>query len=271
MKTNYLNYGGRELPAYLGYGILDESSIRFENDELHANYVFESDGSLVHQVNWEKDRCYLITFCHGKAGRKSCYCDLKQALLADCMTWTLYQDDCFLFLSKEVSALGNIYVNHPKRDKNETALSYYPAGNLFVFSLPVQVKNQAYHDFLDAVQGSPALRFFRERNGSLLLSDHEQQISLKPIIFAEFIVPLARLVSAAKIIVAAGVIEKEKALRLMVNEAYAAETAFLQAFPGNEKYPFFGICFKETEAGKKEALKEMFRLQAEGLSFLSKA
>lgn len=271
MKTINLNYGGRKLPAYLGYGILDASSIQFENDVLTVNYVFESDGSLVHQVVWEKDRCYLNTLCHGKQVRRSIYPNLKQALLSDCMSWTLYQDDCFLFLSKEVSELGNIYVNHPRPDKKETSLSYYPAGKLFLFSLPMVSRTSDYISFLEKIQDDPYMRFYRERKGLLIRADKQHKVSLAPVIIADFVVPLAHLVSAAKTMVASGIIEKEKQWRLIANEAMATENTLLQIFPGTKAYPYFGICFKELEGDKYQALADIFILQAEGLLPLQNA
>jgi hypothetical protein len=38
METKAVNFEGRELPSYLGYGILDRESVRFDNDVITADY-----------------------------------------------------------------------------------------------------------------------------------------------------------------------------------------------------------------------------------------
>lgn len=266
MKKDQLNFQGRQLPLYLGYGILDESSIRLDQDVLHAHYVFECDGSLVHQVKWSAKNCELATFCHGKSGPLSVFPDLEQALLTESSWWDLSQSDCFRFLSKEVCKQGNIFVNHPKKADKDTSVSYYPAGKMFVFSIPLKATCPAYYDLMAEFNGPHALTFYRERKGELLLCSHDFSVGVRPIIIADFIVPIAYLVSAAKRIVESGLIKKEKYFRMMVKEAYASENTFLQSFIGDKEYPFFGICFQEIEEEKYDLLADIFRTQARGLS-----
>ncbi|HSN61303.1 MAG TPA: hypothetical protein VLR49_10235 [Ferruginibacter sp.] len=266
MKTNNSQPSPGELPSYLGYGILDKASIQFKNGLLNASYVFERDNSLVHQVSWEENRCSLDTFCHGNRVRITSYPTLKQALLADCMSWTLNDDDCFQFLAKEVSKLGNIYVSHPKPDEENTSINYFPAGKLFLFSLPLLDKSPAYVEFLNNVKEDASIRFMRERKGLLLQAKPHSPVTLHPIVIADFVVPLAHLASAAQIMVEANIIQKEKMFRLIINEAINAESSLMQVFLGEENDSYFGICFKEIEAEKLEWLKEMFGLQTKTLS-----
>lgn len=256
MKTENLNFGGRNLPSYLGYGILDEKSITFKNDVLFANYVFECDGSLVHQVAWEKNRCKFDTFDHGKPLRQSCYPDLEKVLLNEYSFLSLDRDDCYQFLSREICGLGNIYVHHPKRDEKSTSINFFPAGKLFLFSLPLLERNSPYLNFLKRPLKHAS--FFRERNGVLLLETNDSKIIAKPIIIADFIVALAYLTSAARDFVSSNIISNEKHLRLMVNESYDVESGFMQVFTGNDVYPHFAICSKEHPKEKYAALEEMF-------------
>jgi len=54
MEKEYVNFQGHGLPAYLGYGILDEKSIRSENGFVLADYVLDCDGSVVYSVRLEQ-------------------------------------------------------------------------------------------------------------------------------------------------------------------------------------------------------------------------
>lgn len=72
METNSLNFFGRELPSSLGYGVLDKSSVKIENEVISADYFLECDHSVVHQVNWDKDRCELKMVLHGEFCGSSC-------------------------------------------------------------------------------------------------------------------------------------------------------------------------------------------------------
>lgn len=265
METKNLNFNGLELPPSMGYGILDEKSVKYENEELFAEYVFECSGSVVHIIKWTKERCEFETFLHGESKRFTVYPTLKQALLYDCMHWNLQTDDCYQFLSGKIIKLGNIYVNHPNADGRNTILNYFPAGKLFLLSLPLLVRTDKYLDFLEQVKGSKLLSFFRERHGHLLQLNQESIVTIQPIIVAEFIVTLAHLFNAAKEMVAAGVIDKSKILRLIVNESYEAANSLMQTFSGDSKNPYFSIVFKEFPSDKFEGLSELFLLQVEDL------
>ncbi len=260
-----LNFNGMELPPSLGYGILDEKSVKFENEKLFAEYVFECDDSVVHRIKWTKDRSEFRTFLHGVSKRFTVYPTLKQTMLYDCMDWNLQTDDCYQFLSDEIIKLGNIYVNHPKTDGKDTILNYFPAGKLFLFSLPLLTKTDKYLDFLEQVKSSKLICFFRERHGHLLQENQESKVTNQPIIIAEFIVTLAHLFNAAKEMVAAGVIDQSKISRLIVNESYDAENSLMQTFRGDSKKPYFSIVFKEFPRDKFEGLSELFLLQVEEL------
>ena len=119
METNSLNFFGRELPSSLGYGVLDKSSVKIENEVISADYLLECDRSVVHIVKWEKDRCELRTLIHGEFCGTSTYPGLEHVLTNDFFVRDFSKDPVFLFLGKETSRRGNIWIQHPLSKEKE--------------------------------------------------------------------------------------------------------------------------------------------------------
>jgi hypothetical protein len=266
METNYLSFDGMELPPYLGYGILDPESARYENGELYANYVFECDGSVVHEVRWNTKFCMLFTYCHGTSGNISYFPDLRYALLYDCRSWNLHEDDCYLFLSREISRLGNTYVNCPEPDAKMGSADFYPAGKIFILSLPLAGKTEKYFGFLEQIKDSEIIKFSRERKGHVIVLNKDSKVTIQPSIIAEFDTPLAHLFSAAKAIVDAGIINDSKINRLIINECYDAENLIMKTFIGDSQYSYYGIVFREFPEDKFELLTRFFNSQVVNLA-----
>ena len=136
METNSLNFFGRELPSSLGYGVLDKSSVKIENEVIGADYLLECDSSLVHQVKWDSERCEFKTLLHGTTTCTSRYPDLKQALTNDFFVRDFSKDPVFLFLTQETSRQGKIWIQHPpSKEKEQQKIIYYPAGLFLVLLL----------------------------------------------------------------------------------------------------------------------------------------
>ena len=268
MGTKQLNFSGRELPSYLGYGILDENSIKFENEVITADYILDCDGTVVHKVVWDRNRCELQTQLHGESYGTSWCPDLHKALTYDFFSRRFDDDKIYDYLTKRTCDAGNIYVQKFKpAGKDDKHIVYYPAGLLLSFSLPLPEKDEVYTSFLNFIkQGSP-VSLFREKVAYLLLMDVHEQVTMHPITVAEFIVPLAYMIRAAGIFAKSGLIRPCKILRLMVDESYKTQTSLMQTFLGDETNPYFAYCFKEFEENQHPNLMKMFEHTAKALSF----
>ncbi|MEP7128720.1 MAG: hypothetical protein ABI729_07625 [Chitinophagales bacterium] len=266
MENNPLTKDNRKLPYTLGYGILNESSITCFNEVLSADYVFDCDDTVAHHVVWSEDRCVLTTFFHGMLTSYTTYPDLEKALLYQCLSWKLEEDAAFLHVAREVCRAGNIFVNYPKTDKKNVNLGYFPAGKIFIYTLPLLEKTKAYTDFLEQISERGEITLFRERNGHLLQATTDGQSSAQPLVLAEFVVTLPYLVRAAKTFAAAGVIAKEKRLRLVVTESAEAEAQLMQTFTGDEQQPPFAIVFREVSAPQLKGLQVVFASKAKQVS-----
>ncbi len=266
METKQLNFSGRALPAYLGYGILNENSVRIENEVITAEYFLDCDGSVVHKVIWDKNRCELQTHLHGESHGTSWYPDLNKALTYDFVSRRFDTDKIFDYLTRKTCDMGNIHVDKFKPSgKDEKRIIYYPAGILLSFSLPLPEKDELYTSFLESLkQGSP-INFFREKSAFLLLMDVNEQVTLHPITVAEFIVPLAYMTTAAGTFARSGLIRPSKILRMMVDESYNTQSSFMQTFSGDDINPYFAFCFKELEKGQHGNLMKMFEHTAKAL------
>jgi hypothetical protein len=267
METKQLNFSGRELPAYLGYGILDENSVRFANEVITADYVLSGDGTVVHKVIWDKNRCELQTHLHGESYGTSWYPDLHKALTYDFFSRHFDSDKVYDYLTKRTCDAGNIYVQKFKpASKDEKRIVYYPAGILLSFNLPLPEKDELYMSFLESIKGSH-ISLFREKSSHLLLLDVHEQVTMHPITVAEFIVPLAYMTDAAETFTKSGLIRPCKILRMMVDESYKTQSSFMQTFTGDDVNPYFAYCFKELDEGQHGNLMKMFEHTAKALSF----
>ena len=86
------------------------------------------------------------------------------------MHWNLQTDDCYQFLSDEIIKLGNVYVNHPNTNGKETKLNFFPAGKLFLFSLPLLVRIDKYLDFLETLDAGQFQLHFKGIDETLAVS-----------------------------------------------------------------------------------------------------
>lgn len=267
METKKLNFSGRGLPSSLGYGILDENSVRFEDDVINADYVLDCDGSVVHKINWNRNRCEFKTLLHGEPCGTSWYTDLNKALTSDFLFRRFDSDKVFDYLTRKTCNAGNIHVQKFKPSgKDEKRIIYYPAGILLCFTLPLPVKNELYTSFLESIKQGNHISFFGEKGATLLLMDVHQQVSMHPITVADFIVPLAYMTSAAVTFAKSGLIRPCRMLRLMVDESYNRQSSFMQTFTGDDVNPYFAYCFREIEEGQHENLMKMFEHTAKALS-----
>ncbi len=204
METNSLNFFGRELPSSLGYGVLDKSSVKIENEVISADYLLECDLSVVHRVSWGNGRCELKTEFHGEFCGSSWYPDLKHTLTNDFFVRDFSKDPVFLFLSKETSRQGNIWIQHPPSKEIE-----------------------------------------------------QQKIIHYPLIIADFIVPLARMWSAAGTFAGRDIIDPRKPKRLIIDESGNAGSTFMQIYPGDLRNPCFAIVFKDCDEKQREGIAKL--------------
>jgi hypothetical protein len=259
MESQKFNFLGRELPSSLGYGILDEESVRFENGSISANYVLDCDGSIVHKVIWDKTRCELITELHGKTHTTSWFPDLCKALTSSFLMRDFAKDEVFDFLMERTCGIGNIYFQKPEpKGIGNKRMIYFPAGLLMSFRLPVPEKTYEYNVFLNDIKNLGYITFIRELKTFLLLADPEFRVTIKPLAISEFIVPLAFITSAAKIFAEHNHISTKKQYRLMIADSLQAEITRMQTYIGNEQYPFFAIYFADCTENNYPDLIDLF-------------
>jgi hypothetical protein len=256
METKIFNYFGRELPNYLGYGVLDESSITVANEVIKADYRLDCDKTIVHRLTWEMEQCEFETFFHGEFAGDSRYPDIARVVSNDFNSRDITSDPIFLFLAKEISKKGNIYVDLGA-SKDKTAASYFPAGKLMVISLPVPERNERITSLIQGLDKGK-IRFYKEKKVTLLRSDQEKKITLQPLVFFEFLAPLAFILEAAEIIAKAEVICPEIRYRMMVTESYRLETFDFQVFRDQEINSHYAIYHMELPVERKEEVIRFF-------------
>ncbi len=238
MEANYLNFGDRSLPHFLGYGILDIESVSFKENVLRANYLLDHDNSLVYKVIWDEKRCALEVVT-----KPNILCEyygptLKDALAVSLLTENLQKDGIYLSLIQTIEALGNIYMQKPGEEAVKERLFFYPAGSMFIFRVPVLGFS------------SPLLKFCRKiKKLDYILDKNTRYVTLytgkgriKPrrsrFDVYEYEVPIAYLTRVAKLVMHMNIIEPEKQYQLMIHGIEQDGIDF-QFFKGDRNCPYF--------------------------------
>ena len=76
-------------------------------------------------------------------------------------------------------------------------------------------------------------------------------------IISDFIVPLARMWSAAGTFAGHGIIYPRKPNRLIIDESGNAQSTFMQIYPGDLNNPCFAIVFKDCDEKQREGIAKL--------------
>ncbi len=96
---------------------------------------------------------------------------------------------------------------------------------------------RSYFAFLDDLRKETGIDATHEMDGCLLLLHHNHQATLHPIAVLEIIAPVAYMTRVARIFAKHEMIGPGRTLRMMVDEVYHFESAWMLTWPGYMKYP----------------------------------
>jgi len=205
-----------DLPEYLGFGLLDQDSVRSENGWLTATYSDEYD--VVYEVRWNANGCLLKSYWRGNEVGRAGGPDLRKAFFyswlgADDKSWV---DPRFVDLFNEIIRTGNVYVLFPRPE-----WVFYPSGLLFTLRQPIPEGSlpawEAFKRTLEA-EGArqPRLTLYQEAPGSVLHMLEGGDSWREPVLVADLVVPLARLPQAVRACVDGGIVPRGLHHRLLV-------------------------------------------------------
>lgn len=205
-----------DLPTYLGFGLLDQRSVRFEEGCLTATYSDEHD--LVYEVRWNPNGCVLKSYWRGREVGRSGGPDLQKAFF---YSWhgaeKSLEDQRFVDLSNEVIQAGNVYFLFPRPE-----FVFYPAGLLFTLRQPIPERlSAAWQAFKHTLEfeGEPQPRLVvgREGLGSILHLADDGDMWSEEVLVVDLVVPLARIVQAVARCIQGGIVPSGKHHRLVVS------------------------------------------------------
>ena len=217
-----------ELPTAVGFGKLNMLTI-IENAEKIVG-VYEFHKIPVHSITYLKgenefevediypNQTGLITFSY----------DLIKAVISHFDSFDCFTNSIYNLFKKSIVALGNISVeNLASMNDDGGTFSYYPAGRHILLRLPVVTKrnedviansffkNTIWVDF----EHKSSMKLLETYNTYILIAEDREISYLKPILIFEYIVPLYAVHDAIKWLIANDLIETEKVLRLVVQDA----------------------------------------------------
>ena len=205
-----------DLPTYLGFGLLDQGSVRFEEGCLTATYSDEHH--LVYEVRWNHNGCLLKSHWRGREVGRSGGPDLQKAFF---YSWhgaeSSWEDQRFTDVSNEIMRAGNVYFVFPRPEH-----VFFPAGLVFALRQPLPRSRLPAWEALKRVLESeatpgPRPSVYREGPGSILHLLAGGDTWSEPVLVVDLVVPLARVVQTVVWCVQGGIVPGGKHHRLVVS------------------------------------------------------
>lgn len=242
METNYLKFGTLELPNYLGFGILDETSTVYENGTLTSMYRYAHDHSPVYRVEWNEQSCTLETFFKDVFYGLTRHRDLKSAFLADFSGLKIGEDKCYLELADAASRSGNAFVQVPATGRYGTHVAFYPAGIIMDLKFPAWLSEKNPAIFGAAMSRLDLFHESQIEKGKLLQKKTNGEVDLKDINIISTVVPVAFLVATCTNLFTMNLVGREKYMRIVAMDAGVQNRSDVQIFQGEGDIAEYAVC-----------------------------
>ena len=250
---------GQGLPAYLGLGTLDPTSVSTQAGKIKADYRL--DGELIYQITLGKNRCVIKEFLDGDELGQSAQATLKDAFTHHLMSLPPYENGHFERLYHRICDNRNIHVEFA--DQLETI--FFPAGYIFVLRQPIVAGNLAKWKSVRAklkrAGDSAPLQFDAEHTGIIFRLDASGRAKAEQVMLVDCTTTLLNVAAAADWLWQSGIALPEKEYRLMVLDASLSLPGQLRLYLGEPGYgvQMFSVLVTDNlEMNLKEATR-LFR------------
>ena len=197
----------RALPDYLGFGRLDEGTVRACKGTVSARYLWEGEVACV--VVWKEGDCLIDSYSGGRLFASSCGRDLQEAFYQRFIALLLAgrEDEQLVALFRRVRRVGhNLHFQVPNRAN--CRYIFYPAGLIFRLRQPVTDANRpAYERLAQALANRPDNRPLwvdREGPGCIVRFHTDGSHSEETVHLVDFSALLVDLVEAVRLIAESG-------------------------------------------------------------------
>ena len=253
----------QQFPSYIGFGKLRSETISENDNEINADYYFLD--RPVHRISVIKNGnpYYHMTDLPIDEGISSSSAKLNTLAIFHFNGLDCSANPVFAHVRQQVCSLGNIYFeNFISWKDNSPIYSCHPAGKIALLRLPCRqdevrlnwLDNKFENEWPHFGDGEENLfypvEFYPSR---LIVTDHHGSKTIRNITMSEFIVPVAYLYDACKWLSEEGIIEKEYAMRLLVQDVGRRTHNSIQIFPANETsgFPGYKIFLQGTDGKEK--------------------
>jgi hypothetical protein len=220
----------RDLPPYLGLGVLDIASILEAEGKVTANYLYGSE--VLYQVILQDGGCRIIEYLNQKELGQTLGATLRDAFLRQVMAFPPYRHRRFETLYHQLVDQRNIDV----RFARQTLSACYPAGYLFALRQPIVAGNRAAWEALKdrlTQQGNPGLLQYKgEHQAVIFRLDASKYVRTEEIVLAVYTTELRNVVAATNLCYEAGIVPVEKEYRLQVYDMSEAMPGSLPVYLG---------------------------------------
>jgi hypothetical protein len=243
------------LPPYIGFGVLDPSSISEADGVLTAKYL--ADGEIACEARLQQGRAELVEYFAGEEIGRSTGRRLGEAFLLQAYGWSDADHPRLRRLREQYGPQRNIYLDF----NSDPPCVTFPAGSILGLQLPLAGSQRAAWDALAgrlAAAGRAApIRAVSLKQGLVLKLLDGGAVRVEQVDLAYGAAILRHLPEALELLGGSGVIAVEKEHRLTVLPAEQFVEGRLTAYPGDPSRGF--LTFSVLAATRAEL--EQYRLR----------
>ena len=257
-----LNNKTLELPEYLGFGILDKSSIKKEKGTCTAKYLL--DNNLVYLVEIGGDRDYIYSFFNSKRLSTTFHIQLDWAFIKNYEFINSSTDPRFKYLSKTIDALDNMLFETPEipLKSKDPMVTYYPAGQFFLLRYVYEKESPNLSNFINEVESNKYkhIQVYSKSDGFMFCYLENGDVTIRNVKVINFISPLAYITNGVRIISKKKIIGKDKKLRLIVQDLQRTLMFDTEIFWGDlsSNILIYAILYKITDDYNKDKYIDAF-------------
>ena len=253
----------KHLPPYLGYGKLNQDSVKRTNGCIEGRYYLHDQ--QVYNIHWN-DRCDF-TSCYDEelisiTTDKNLSSAFQKNWLSTCMMDSgNFLDPRMVYLAQAISK-HSIYFKYPQAKIDDRVMCYFPAGKIFDLMIPVR---ENYLHTLDVFRclmedNGQVLSTLEENIISLLTMDMEGKVSVEEVRTISFSATLSRIYDAAILLESTGLLLKIKKYALFIRDAVEAmmPSLFVQYGDIGDGYQTYGILEKQLYEQCRDNVKNDF-------------
>lgn len=246
----------RQLPSYLGFGILKPETIWQNDYQFEATYYFNETAVHTVALNRKGNKWKLSDSYQPRESRITTCATLVGAVQLHFLTMMADFNSAFEKIQQEVCLLNNVFCQNIFNNDNSLIQSSYPAGRMVILRLPIELDDNVsriidtleYNIEIAEETGQSLLQQIDAYSTSYLITKRNGEKDACVVCMVEYIVPLALVYKSVKWLSDNKLINQKKMFQLMIQDSMDKDQITVQSFCGSENDYFetYNVLFKDS-------------------------